>query len=712
MQYVDSIVEGIWPTYYESIVQPQATSMQQNGRKIIPSRVSIVFCASTGIYIPQKENGGRDCSGFVVMPDVQEEAYSPLPLSEWSWSLPDEYDVLIDVWRNQIQPALLPRLIQEQSHNYRTDSGQGGYSMSAGGAALGFLADALEATGGRGVFWTWRRPNHGVGALVDRERWTDTSGKNQPPLGVGMSPSLYMPLQDSLKNPIVEKYPPLKTAADFYSNLGKKCAASKVALDIVIHSDPQVPQSFFDIATLGRLCEASSGRLVWINKLSYDASDGWRQAVMEEVMRPVYLGGWDVIFKVRCSQGLSVRSVMSSVGNLSTTSSLTDQDDELELSVVTPETVIGVTLEHRVGGLPKQSEFAYVQTALLYTNPWTGDRRVRVSTLALKVSSQPQQILPSMDFGALAALQLRQSLPHGNYPSTSSISLETASSSSGGDVASPDQRGDRVLTQARKDLVDACVQVLAAHRQEISKRRPPSMAEFLVPESLQLYPLFVLSALKSPLLRPSLPRRGTGTQTMIPTPRGDERAYYFYCARKISPAAALLLVNPLLFDLGSSFRAQSTEEDHHGTFEWKHLRQFNPSNSDVMANLKTSPVVDLPNPMDATVSNLAEDGIYLLDTCFAAYILIERDAVESYEQVESKVRNAVTQLQLWSQVGKEPKCLRPMASLPIVQINQRSDTEKYQSLLRWMVLDATSHEKDFAQFCSDLNRKIQKIAGM
>jgi hypothetical protein len=131
-----------------------------------------------------------------------------------------------------------------------------------------------------------------------------------------------------------------------------------------------------------------------------------------------------------------------------------------------------------------------------------------------------------------------------------------------------------------------------------------------------------------------------------------------------------------------------------------------------MANLKTSPVVDLPNPMDATVSNLAEDGIYLLDTCFAAYILIERDAVESYEQVESKVRNAVTQLQLWSQVGKEPKCLRPMASLPIVQITQRSDTEKYQSLLRWMVLDATSHEKDFAQFCSDLNRKIQKIAGM
>jgi hypothetical protein len=432
-------------------------------------------------------------------------------------------------------------------------------------------------------------------------------------------------------------------------------------------------------------------------------------------MRPLYLGGWDVIFKVRCSQGLSVRSIMSSVGSLSTASSLSDalnsQDDELEVSVVTPETVIGVILEHRVGGLPKQSELAYVQTALLYTNPWTGDRRVRVSTLAMTTSSVPQNILPSMDFGALAALQLRQNLPHGNYPN-SLISFEATSSSSGADVSSPDQRGDRVLTRARKGLVDACVQVLAAHRQETARRRPPSMSEFLVPDSLQLWPLFVLSALKSPLLRPSLPRLGTGTQAMVPTPRGDERAYYFYCARKISPSAALLLVNPLLFDLGSVIRAETTDENQNGTFEWRNLRLRHPSNlDDVMANLKSSPVVDLPNPLDATVSNLAEDGIYLLDTCFAAYVLIERDAIESFEHVESQVRNAVSQLQLWSQVGREPKCLRPVASLPIVRIDQRADTEKYQSLLRWMVLDATSHEKDFGQFCSDLNRKIQSIAG-
>jgi hypothetical protein len=90
--------------------------------------------------------------------------------------------------------------------------------------------------------------------------------------------------------------------------------------------------------------------------------------------------------------------------------------------------------------------------------------------------------------------------------------------------------------------------------------------------------------------------------------------------------------------------------------------------------------------------------------------LVERDALRFDDpEVHTKIENAVTQLQLWSQVGQEPKSLRPTASLPVVEVHQGSNPAQYQSLLRWMVLDATSHERDFGVFCRELNKKIQGL---
>mmetsp|Transcript_10845 Transcript_10845/g.23106 ORF Transcript_10845/g.23106 Transcript_10845/m.23106 type:complete len:408 (+) Transcript_10845:214-1437(+) len=243
--------------------------------------------------------------------------------------------------------------------NANANERRGGYSMSAGGAALQFLVDALEETGGRAVFWTWRRPNYGLGALVDRERLeTGNHHSNQNNNNNNAGISLYVPLQDTTKVP--HRDPNTKEAAEFYAKLGERCIQAKVALDIVVHTNPDVPQSFLDLATLGRLCETSSGRLIWIDKLPYGSSstststytDVWKKAMLEEVMRPLYWSGWDAVFKIRCSKGLQVRGMLSSVGSLMAPSSLSGQEDEVEFSVVTPETCIAVTLEHRVGGLP------------------------------------------------------------------------------------------------------------------------------------------------------------------------------------------------------------------------------------------------------------------------------------------------------------------------------------------------------------------------
>jgi hypothetical protein len=731
IDYIDLILDEIWPAFYHNIVMAHIETTQgQHGRPVVLPRVAMAFVCSTGIYIPQKSQIREDemvplsQDGFIVMPDVaHDEAFSPLPLSEWSWSFPDEYEDLLSLWNTRIRPVLLPQLIRDRVKNYHKNPSstshserKGGYSMSAGGAALEFLVDALEESGGRAVLWTWRRPNYGLGALVDRERVSggNNNSHRSSSSNIGGT-SLYMPLQDSITNPKVQKDPNLKAAADFYTQLGKRCVKAKVALDIVLHTNPDVTQSFLDVATLGSLCEISGGRLIWIDKVSYESTEVWKKAIHEELMRPLYLSGWDVIFKVRCSQGLQIRSIVSSVGSLRTSSSI-GQDDELELSVVTPETCLGVTLEHRIGGLPtpKDNKFAFVQTALLYTNPWTGDRRIRISTLAIRVTSEPKQVLPAMDFGALAALQLRMNFPHSNYSSSSKFSLDGISATF--DASSPDQKGDNLLTDARHDMFTACRQVLVAHRKLVSKYQTPPIGQLLIPESLQLWPLFVMSAAKSPLLRPSVPRRGTGTQSAVPSPRGDERAYYIYHARKVCPSSSMLLVNPLLFDLGESLglydeRPLGQAGREIATYQWKKLREPGSSILDPMANLKNSPVVDLPSPLPATVSNLAEDGIYLLDTCFVVFVLIEQGVDDDQilnEDLQSKIHTAVQQFQLWSQVAREPTCLRPTASLPVVMVRQKTDVAQYQALLRWMVLDATSHDKDFGTFCTSLQQQIYK----
>ena len=221
------------------------------------------------------------------------------------------------------------------------------------------------------------------------------------------------------------------------------------------------------------------------------------------------------------------------------------------------------------------------------------------------------------------------------------------------------------------------------------------MGTLAVPDSLQNWPLFVLSASKSPLLRPSQ-RKGRVSESFVPSPRGDERAYYLYNARKVSPAASMLLVSPMTFDLNAA------------SFEWQNAET---KYREQMANLKNSPVLDLPSPLPASVSNLSPDGIYLLDTCFALYVLIQQEAAVGDDgrlpkEIKTKIKNACQQMQLWSQVVRSPKSLRPTASLPVVIVRQKTDQAQYQALLPWMALDATAHDKDFGTFCAEVQKKV------
>jgi hypothetical protein len=140
--------------------------------------------------------------------------------------------------------------------------------------------------------------------------------------------------------------------------------------DIVLHTDPSGPQSFLDLATLGEVCRVSDGRLVWVR--SADWQDTFRKELLDQHL--AFRDGTPSLKFVAQPACKSSHSFPMSVCV------------EMELSVVTPDTCIAVDLEHRVGGLPKESKYVYLQTALLHTTLF-GERRCRVSTLALRTAS-------------------------------------------------------------------------------------------------------------------------------------------------------------------------------------------------------------------------------------------------------------------------------------------------------------------------------------
>ena len=101
-------------------------------------------------------------------------------------------------------------------------------------------------------------------------------------------------------------------------------------------------------------------------------------------------------------------------------------------------------------------------------------------------------------------------------------------------------RDEGSLHRARANVLDECVSVLANYRAHTSMRSSPG-GQLMLPESMQLLPLFCLSLRKSRMFRNS------GREFKGPFPTADERAYHLFHGRMASPHSSLQCVHPNLF---------------------------------------------------------------------------------------------------------------------------------------------------------------------
>jgi len=336
----------------------------------------------------------------------------------------------------------------------------------ATGPALKAAYTVAQHVGGKVSLFSATRPTVGDGKLLNREgAGGAANGKGAE--GGGL----------------------LAPACDFYKTLAVDCSKQQLCIDVwACHS------AYADLATLALLARHTGGSVQHFPAFS-DVAAGERlsRALQHSLTREQ---GLEAVMRVRASRGLRIAAFyghffIRGVDLLALPN--VDEDKSFAVEIAHEENEIGAST-------------ACLQAALLYTTT-SGERRIRVLTLELPVTSALNSIFDSADVDACVALTAR-------------LAAEATLS------ASP-------LTGAEK-LQNACLEALRAYR-SLCPPHAKTTAALLLPENLRLLPLYTLAAMKAALY--ASPAEA----------RADERAALIATIANASATEATVLAHPRLF---------------------------------------------------------------------------------------------------------------------------------------------------------------------
>ncbi|KAK9809653.1 hypothetical protein WJX73_000552 [Symbiochloris irregularis] len=287
-------------------------------------------------------------------------------------------------------------------------------------------------------------------------------------------------------------------ASKDYSALATQAADAQVSVDLYIMS-----ATFVDLPTLASLCHSTAGQLRHYHPYSPAVHDDQLANDLRWcVCRPQ---GWEAICRLRCSEGLEVDRYLGGYYQRTTT--------DLEFPFLSCDHAIAIKLRY-TSRLKEDSE-VFLQFAVLYSTP-EGLRQIRVHTLALPVSNIMGAIFRGADLDAFLGF-------------TTHLLVSQA----------PGKTSKMCTDAATK----ACVDMLLSYRKNcaVSSRA----GQLILPEPLQLLPLYTLALLKSPAFRPAV--------------RPDMRAFWLSSLSSAPPKTTIALLWPRLIPLHPTIaRALST----------------------------------------------------------------------------------------------------------------------------------------------------------
>ncbi|XP_077671255.1 protein transport protein Sec24B isoform X2 [Eretmochelys imbricata] len=307
-----------------------------------------------------------------------------------------------------------------------------------------------------------------------------------PSLGAGLLHSREDPNQRS-STKVVQHLGP---ATDFYKKLALDCSGQQTAVDLFLLSS-----QYSDLASLACMSKYSAGCIYYYPSFHHSHNPAQAEKLQKDLKR--YLTrkiGFEAVMRIRCTKGLSIHTFH---GNLFVRST-----DLLSLANVNPDA--GFAVQMSIEESLTSTSLVCFQTALLYTSS-KGERRIRVHTLCLPVVTSLADVYAGADVQAVVCL-------------LANMAVDRSVSSS--------------LSDARDALVNAVVDSLSAY---ISTASNLQQSTLIAPNSLRLFPLYVLALLKQKAFR-------TGTSTRL-----DARIYAM-CQIKSQPLVHLLkMIHPNLY---------------------------------------------------------------------------------------------------------------------------------------------------------------------
>ena len=324
--------------------------------------------------------------------------------------------------------------------------------------------------------------------------------------------------------------------------MATEAAEYQVAIDLFLLAD-----GYVDVASLGSLPRITGGSLY--RYPSYNVQLDFAQLHNDlrwNILRPQ---GLEAVMRLRASAGLGVVDYDGFYCKRTPT--------DVDLPAVDCDKAVAVTLRHEEK-LADGGE-AYVQCALLYTTV-AGERRIRVHTLALPVSSVLGNIFRASDLEAQTCDLIRRS-------------------------AAKLLAGNASLASAREAALHTTVNTLHAYRKFCASNN--STGQLILPEGLKVLPLYCLALHKSDGLRSDA--------------SADDRAAWLLRAACGGAATAVPSVYPRNFPVHnlSTRKESGAEAGADGT-----------SSSTAPSTASFPP---LPPVTWLSAEKLEQDGMYLLE---------------------------------------------------------------------------------------------------
>jgi protein transport protein SEC24 len=415
----------------------------------------------------------------------------------------------------------------------------------------------------------------------------------------------------------------------FYKNKAVDFSRQQISCDTFLFGSIGGGSSggYVDVATVGALSRYTAGQCYYYGPTYLPNIDGPRFAadLKKDLLRTT---GFESVMRIRCSKGVTISNFYGNFFIRGT--------DLLALPNVTPGTAFNVELaletEEAAGasqggagggggsGLPPGSTIS-IQAALLYTAT-NGERRICVHTLCKPVTTLVTDLYKGVDVDSLASMYAKVALDHAlrqglhlarRYLHTSLVDLvrayraatSPAYGSGGGPAAGPMGHGPRGpvgMGMSAPGATQAALQQQAAMQGDVTA---------MLPENLQLLPLYILALMKSPLYR--------GGDAI----KSDERSALVYRMLTMPVSFSRLFVYPRLYGL-HDFDEQCGRPDPQPSFPSPLLPgQSVPHPADI--ELQQPPVV-LPPALNLTAERLSTEGVYLLDSGCDLYLWCGRAA--------------------------------------------------------------------------------------